>query len=266
MNNVIEFKKDCIMKTRIEEITDISLSHDYKILEDTIEGYFDVSGEYKLTKASLQKEEFTYTIPFTIGLSSLIDRNSINLTIKDFKYETEKDVLHLKMYLNMEYQEIVYEEPIPEPIEIEEPILEEPIEQKEEVEEVEVMEIKEEESDTIMNDIEEMLNEASNLQTPQVFHNEVMLENIESETKEVKENLIHTELNESDTEVLESIMSNTEESFYKYKIYIMREEDTIESIAIKYNVTLDDLKEYNDLSNINIGDKIIIPFTLNEQD
>ena len=61
-------------------------------------------------------------------------------------------------------------------------------------------------------------------------------------------------------------MSNTEESFYKYKIYIMREEDTIESIAIKYNVTLDDLKEYNDLSNINIGDKIIIPFTLNEQD
>ena len=95
------------------------------------------------------------------------------------------------------------------------------------------MEIKEEESDTIMNDIEEMLNEASNLQTPQVFHNEVMLENIESETKEVKENLIHTELNESDTEVLESIMSNTEESFYKYKIYIMREEDTIESIATK---------------------------------
>ena len=61
-------------------------------------------------------------------------------------------------------------------------------------------------------------------------------------------------------------MSSTEESFYKYKIYIMRSEDTIESIAIKYNVTLDDLKEYNDLSNISIGDKIIIPFIQNEQD
>jgi len=68
MNNIIEFKKDCILKTKVEEITDISLSHDYKILEDTIEGYFDVSGEYKLTKASLQKEEFTFTIPFIASL------------------------------------------------------------------------------------------------------------------------------------------------------------------------------------------------------
>lgn len=261
MNNVIEFKKDCIMKTRVEEITDISLSHDYKILEDTIEGYFDVSGEYKLTKASLQKEEFTYTIPFTIGLSSLIDRNSINLTIKDFKYSSEKDILHLKMYLNMEYQETIYEEP--------EPIIEIEEEPKEEILEetiIEKIETKEEEEETIMNNIEEMLNEASNLQTPEIFHNEVMLEKIEDKEVEIKENLVHTELNENDTEVLESIMSSTEESFYKYKIYIMRSEDTIESIAIKYNVTLDDLKEYNDLSNINIGDKIIIPFIQNEQD
>lgn len=263
MNNVIEFKKDCIMKTRVEEITDISLSHDYKILEDTIEGYFDVSGEYKLTKASIAKEEFTYTIPFTIGLSSLIDRSSINLTIKDFKYEVEKDILHLKMYLNMDYQELVYEETAPEVVE--EETLD--LEQKEEFEEetTKESESNEEESDEIMNDIEEMLNGASDLQTPEVFHNEVMLESTENEEKEVTENLVHTELNENDTEVLESIMSSAEESFYKYKIYIMREEDTIESTAIKYNVTLDDLKEYNDLSSINIGDKIIIPF-INEQD
>lgn len=260
MNNVIEFKKDCIMKTRVEEITDISLSHDYKILEDTIEGYFDVSGEYKLTKASVAKEEFTYTIPFTIGLSSLIDRSSINLTIKDFEYVVEKDILHLKMYLNMDYQELVYEEVTPEVSD------EEVVELEPTKEHLEESSNNEEESDEIMNDIEEMLNDASDLQTPEVFHNEVMLESVETEEKEVTENLVHTELSENDTEVLESIMSNAEESFYKYKIYIMREEDTIESIAIKYNVTLDDLKEYNDLSSINIGDKIIIPFIQNEQD
>lgn len=260
MNNVIEFKKDCIMKTRVEEITDISLSHDYKILEDTIEGYFDVSGEYKLTKASLQKEEFTYTIPFTIALSSLIDHSSINLTIKDFKYEVEKDILHLKMYLNMFYQEMIYEEPAPVPIE---ESIDLPIEEPKEADLVE------EEEQIIMNDIEEMLNNASEVENPQVFHNEVMLDTTHEETKEIKEitqTEVHTNLNENDTEILENIMSNEETSYYKYKIYIMRSEDTIESIAIKYNVTLDDLKEYNDLSNINIGDKIIIPFISNEQD
>ncbi|MCI8330758.1 MAG: LysM peptidoglycan-binding domain-containing protein, partial [Bacilli bacterium] len=163
--------------------------------------------------------------------------------------------------LNMEYQETIYEEP--------EPIIEIEEEPKEEILEetiIEKIETKEEEEETIMNNIEEMLNEASNLQTPEIFHNEVMLEKIEDKEVEIKENLVHTELNENDTEVLESIMSSTEESFYKYKIYIMRSEDTIESIAIKYNVTLDDLKEYNDLSNISIGDKIIIPFIQNEQD
>jgi len=257
MNNIIEFKKDCILKTKVEEITDISLSHDYKILEDTIEGYFDVSGEYKLTKASLQKEEFTFTIPFTIGLSSLIDHNSINLTIKDFKYATEKDILHLKMYLNMDYQEMIYEEPeIQEPEEIKEEVCEETIENIEEVHE-------ELEEEIVMDNIEEILDKSQELKTPEVFHNEIMLEEITNE-KEVNENLVATELNDNDTEVLQSIISNQEENFYKYKIHIMREEDTIESVAIKYSVTLDDLKEYNELNNINIGDKIIIPFIENE--
>lgn len=260
MNNVIEFKKDCILKTRIEEITDISLSHDYKILEDTIEGYFDVSGEYKLTKASIQKEEFTFTIPFTIGLSSLIDKSSINLTIKDFKYETEKDVLHLKMYLNMNYQELVYEEPEPVQKEVEETISE--------VAEEELItneELEKDEEETVMENIDEMLEKIESIETPETFHNELMLDMESAKEKEITETKVHTELNDEDTEVLENIINSAEESFYKYKIYIMRSEDTIESIAIKYNVTLDDLKEYNDLNNLNVGDKLIIPFISNEQ-
>ena len=52
---------------------------------------------------------------------------------------------------------------------------------------------------------------------------------------------------------------NQENSYYKYKIYIMKQEDTLESIAIKYDTTLEILKEYNNLENLNVGDKIIIP-------
>jgi LysM domain protein len=46
----------------------------------------------------------------------------------------------------------------------------------------------------------------------------------------------------------------------------MRSEDTLESILVKYNVTMDEIKEYNDIDNINIGSKIVIPYNKNEQD
>ena len=45
----------------------------------------------------------------------------------------------------------------------------------------------------------------------------------------------------------------------RYKIYIVKENDTIESIISKYSVSKELLDSYNDLSDIKLGDKIIIP-------
>lgn len=53
---------------------------------------------------------------------------------------------------------------------------------------------------------------------------------------------------------------NNEENYYTYKVYIVREGDTIESISNKYNVTINDLEEYNNINNIKVNDKIIIPY------
>ena len=39
----------------------------------------------------------------------------------------------------------------------------------------------------------------------------------------------------------------------------MQEVDTLESVCAKYNTTTSILGEYNDLSTIAIGDKLIIP-------
>lgn len=232
MNNTIEFKKDCIMKTMVSEITDITLSHDYKILDDIIEGYFDVSGEYKITASSVTKEEFMYTIPFSIAISSLIDKNTINLTIEDFNYTVDKDILHLTMKLNMEYEEI-----------------------KEEIQ-------MEEEPD-LMNDVDEMLNEEV-FNTKEEYHNEIMND---TENEIIEEEQIDFEDKKEAEMSMNEIMSKIEktDNYYKYKVYIMRNEDTIESIAIKYNVTLDNLREYNDIENIQIGDKIVIPY-IDEQE
>ena len=55
-----------------------------------------------------------------------------------------------------------------------------------------------------------------------------------------------------------------EPTFYKdnyieYNVYILRDGDTIDTILDRYSVTIDDLKDYNDIDNLKIGDKVIIP-------
>lgn len=232
MNQKIEFKKDCMLKTYVSSITDISLTHDYKILDDTIEGYFDVTGYYKVTMSSVETESFMFTIPFTIALSSLIDKDTIDLKLSDFNYSVEKDVLHLKMFLDMDYQEI---------------------EIKEDTED-------NEEIDNMINDLMDK-ESTTNIKSPSEFHNEVMLDNVIDSKEEVstKEKVSEKNFNTIFNEVKES-------NFSKYKVYIMRSEDTLESILVKYNVTMDEIKEYNDIDNINIGSKIVIPYNKNEQD
>ena len=59
-------------------------------------------------------------------------------------------------------------------------------------------------------------------------------------------------------DIINSI-NNNNDKFITYKVYKLHENETLESIVIKYHTTIDDLKEYNDLNNLNIGDKIIIP-------
>lgn len=232
MNQKIEFKKDCMLKTYVSSITVISLTHDYKILDDTIEGYFDVTGSYKVTMSSVETESFMFTIPFTIALSSLIDKDTIDLKLSDFNYSVEKDVLHLKMFLDMDYQEIEIKEDIKD----------------------------NEEIDNMINDLIDK-DSTTDIKSPSEFHNEVMLDNVLDSKEEVssKENVSEKNFNTIFNEVKES-------NFSKYKVYIMRSEDTLESILVKYNVTMDEIKEYNDIDNINIGSKIVIPYNKNEQD
>lgn len=51
---------------------------------------------------------------------------------------------------------------------------------------------------------------------------------------------------------------NYQEAYMTYKVYIVREGDTIESILDKYSITLDNLSKYNVINELNIGDKLII--------
>lgn len=77
---------------------------------------------------------------------------------------------------------------------------------------------------------------------------------VQEETKKEEERCIELEEDKI-------MVTNVEEQYKSYKVYIVREGDTIDSIMEKYNVTKMDLESYNDLSTLNINDKILIPCT-----
>ena len=83
------------------------------------------------------------------------------------------------------------------------------------------------------------------------------LEDIIEETEENEVNDIDNKNYEDD--ILKNY-SNKDDNFVTYKVYKIDENDTIESIVIKYHTTIDDLKEYNDIKNLNSIDKIIVPY------
>lgn len=81
------------------------------------------------------------------------------------------------------------------------------------------------------------------------------LDNLEKELEVERPNNINTIFNTID---------NKEETFKAYYVYIVRENDTIESIINKYKITKEELENYNDLNNIKLGTKIIIPCSKDE--
>ena len=71
MKKIIPFEKELLFKTSVNEITAISLEHNLDLSnEDTISGNFIITGEYKITEASIQKESFSFELPFDIALGT----------------------------------------------------------------------------------------------------------------------------------------------------------------------------------------------------
>ena len=104
-----------------------------------------------------------------------------------------------------------------------------------------------------IDDDEELLEEI-----PQVI--DVIEEDRACDSEVETEDLDKEEMNEDNAEILNSLFSNLDDDTFKsYTVYIVRENDTIETIMEKYNVTKEELAKYNDLDNITINSKLVIP-------
>ena len=97
----------------------------------------------------------------------------------------------------------------------------------------------------------------------EIIDNNKLTINIELSLDNLREDLsepVRNELVEKEENAYELINQNTfNTSYMTYRVYIVRENDTVESIIDKYNITKEELSKYNVLNNINIGDKLIIP-------
>lgn len=223
MKKIVPFKKDIPFKTNLYEVTSISLEHSLHKEDNEIVGNFIISGEYRITETSINTEKFSYDLPFNIDVDSKYNIDNVDIDINDFYYE----ILDNKsLVINIEVKLDHIEEIL--------------------IERKDIME------DLIDPSFEDILNEDIN--------NEPVLE-------EVTNNVVKEEKQDKRCieEEVKSLFSNMDSSdtYVSYKVYIVRENDTIESIMEKYSITSDELESYNNLNDIKLGDKIIIPYVKN---
>ena len=270
MKQIVTLEKEIAFKTMVGEISSISLEPDLAFINDSeIEGNLIISGTYKMTEASTIEEEFNYKIPVEIMLTTSLDEEKRKIDINNFTYQiVNEEALEIKIEVLIEGLEKIDIEEIEEPKEqevIEEPIREEETKEiKEEPvrEEIEVLTTEQEEDKNTLPSFEEVKQEE---ETKEITTMEEPKK--EEVSKTFEEATITTNNNDTSKEVMDSIFSafaNTPETYATYSIYILREDDNLEEVMAKYKTTREELSEYNDLDNLKIGTKLIIPTTIKE--
>lgn len=213
MNITIPFSKDIPFKTKIAEITSISLEQDVSINDSELLGDFIISGEYKNLDVNVDTMPFNFVVPFSVSLDKDIDLETLRYEISDFKYSVEDDdILNIEILFHTEADKVyIKHEEIFERLN----------------------------DDLVINDVIDELNEEEN-------------ENI-FETTPVSDN--------RDETVSTSLISSNEfeEDYITYHIHMVKISETVESICSDYKIEKDKLLELNEITNISVGDKLLIP-------
>lgn len=258
MNCKIPFTKDIDFEKKLYEITSISLEHEISIVDNTLKGNFIVSGEYKSHEVSVNKEAFSYLLPFEIEILPDVDHDSIEFMIEDFTYEiVETNILRVKIDFNVIGSKIEKEEE-----EVEEAIFRDVKEESEEkllgIEET--LEIKEEEVKKVEIEEKKEVEETSvgiEIEEEKVIEEPVVEEIREEEREQI---MVNTEEIKKETEetIIDTIKGANDE-YATYHIHMVSDGETVETICTMYNSNLNILSEYNDLNDLTSGDKLIIP-------
>lgn len=241
MNCIIPFTKDIKFKTNISEILSISLEHEYTINDSELLGNFIITGDYKSHEVSVNKEKFEHVLPFSVTLTTNINPETLDFNVEDFTYEViDNNVLKVDIEYSVkadEVEDLAEDKLVFERIESEEESVEDLLEQFDE---------------EVEKDEERLEEEALEVEE------EIKEEKLEEQKVEVEED-IRDEVTEEQKETILNSINAEDNTFVTYRIHVLKENETIETICTMYNTSGSLLEEYNDMKNINVGDKIIIP-------
>lgn len=292
MREIIPFCKDIVFKTNIASITSISLEHEENILNGEVSGNFIIFGDYKIHSDTTEKEMFKYRLPFTALIPDNIEESSVIVDIDNFTYEqiendvlkvnidfslegTEKEVERVEILEETDDNEIVSE--VPDNIEEIYEAIDNFVEMRRKEEEKETLENNEENIEDDVEDIEcEQIESLDGIRINTINdeikdveieedrndNNNVIVQN--NMTLEVKEEKQNDNLEEKEIVTMEKEEKVEHSEYVTYHIHVVGNDETIDSILKRYGSSMDALKEYNDLSNVKIGDKVIIPEYLDE--
>ena len=225
MNEIVSLSKNIDFNTMIYKITSISLEHTImKDSECSIKGDLIVSGTYKQSIASQNDSPFSYKVPVDIVLDEKYDLDNITIDIDDFTYEVNDDN-KLKINVDLLLNNIIKKEKI-----------------------INEEKTNEEKTDDELVKLDDLFLDKS----------EEKKLNVDKEQLEVLDLNDDSKNNDNKASLFLNLDSSNE-SYSTYSVYIMRENDSIDEIINKYNISREKLGEYNDLDNIKIGSKIIIP-------
>ena len=256
MKQIIPFKKELLFKTKVSEITAISLEHTLSLKEDDlISGEFFITGDYKMTEGSINREKFQFKLPFDIALDSRYDINSMVIDIDNFYQEIiNNESLQVNIDVYVEGEKIEDEEVIE-------------IEDKTIVSDTNVIE--DGKKQVFFEDVKEeaLIEDRNNdMEIKDLFKEEyepaIEVSKPQPIVMELEKEVANNVNTTNEFNLFENI--DNSDTYVTYYVYIVKEEDNLDKILSKYNVTKEDIAHYNNLENINPGTKLIIPSYNNE--
>lgn len=244
MKQIIPFVKDISLDSKISEITSIALEHNLKMENnDSVVGFFTISGKYKMNEISINEEVFEKKINFDITLDDKYDASKVTIDVDDFYYEIINNE-YLRVHIDVKVDNLVYYKKEIESITEEEaPSL------------VEIISDNKEEKENKRNENEVLKKDERNIKE------DIMIDDANNETlKIIEEKKDDDKLDISEiTNNITSGFLGSEEKYSTYKVHIIRESETIKTVMEKYNVSKEELEKYNNLDNVILGTKIIVP-------
>ena len=101
---IINKESEIKLNNNIAEITNITIESEFDLDGNVVDGNFLINGSYKTHTLSLNKEDFDYTVPFTYTISEYFKEDSVNITIKDFDYNIDSNILRLNINYDITYE------------------------------------------------------------------------------------------------------------------------------------------------------------------